>query len=502
MNLTSRRMLQFLTVCTGVCALSASAQIEWASDNFEAEGTGFTNAAINSAARYYKMGVTGLQNEGTNFVWFADAGDASKIVAGVGAYEGPRSITNANAQAQVLQLETEGQTLMRALFVDGVTGTVSFAAAPVYVDTLLKFTPSEDNPEITDGNIKIAVFVNVNSNLVVNHKYTDGTSFFATNSVFTALGPINPADWHRLTIMLAAPEAFGSVNPAFEIYFDGDKLTHANGAVDGSTYTGGSWFFSLKDGDTTLSQVSFQGTGMVDDLVVANYLTPLKTTGLLLTLSFNDTLLDVTFNSAAVTNGEVVTVAPAGGALAINAIDWYQINGVSGTGVAYTGSTGQQVKVSSGTITVDETGRTATIGASQYTGTIATGLPGSYANVPADKLAAWAVNSGLTEEQVIDNASAYLDNYLLNIDESINANISIESIVYDAAEEEATITVVADNAAVDFTDLNGTLVIWTSDDLAAWGEPTQTHLTFTPGVSSVTVVVPAADGTFIKAKVQ
>ena len=207
MNLTSKRMLQFLTVCTGVCALSASAQIEWASDNFEAEGTGFTNAAINSAARYYKMGVTGLQNEGTNFVWFADAGDASKIVAGVGAYEGPRSITNANAQAQVLQLETEGQTLMRALFVNGVTGTVSFAAAPVYVDTLLKFTPSEDNPEITDGNIKIAVFVNVNSNLVVNHKFTDGTSFFATNSVFTALGPINPADWHRLTIMLAAPAA-------------------------------------------------------------------------------------------------------------------------------------------------------------------------------------------------------------------------------------------------------------------------------------------------------
>lgn len=497
MNLTSKRMLPFLTACASALALSASAQTTWVSDNFEAEGEGYTNAATGSAAGIYKMSTWGGANNDwyTNLVWFADAGDASSIQTNEDAFAGARSITNANAQAKILKLETEGQTLMRPVYVDGATGTISFATAPVYLDTLIKFTPSEDDPEITDSNIKIAIFVNVNSNLVVRHKYTNGEIFIPTNSVFEGLGAIDPNEWHRLTIMLTStPTLFGG-SPTFEITFDGDKLTHANGAVNNLTYSGGSWFFSLKDGDVTLSQVSFQGTGYLDDLVIADWTTPLTQTSLQLTLVFNDDWMDVTFNSSAVTSNQTVTIAPAGGALAIQAIDWYQVQGVTGTGVSYSGTTGSLANASSGTVTVDATGRTATIEASQYTGTIPTGLPGTYANVPADKLAAWAVASGLSQAQVMANAADYLDNYLLNVDETISADIEITSIVIDEVNETATITVGATDAAVNFTSLNGTLVVSTSDDLVSWSDQT---IEFSEQATEATVVVPYTAGNFLK----
>ena len=511
MNLTSTRMLQFFTVCVGVCAFSASAATTWVADNFEAEGAGYTNAYDGMAAGVYKMyefpNVPGLY---TNSVWEATPGDASTIVVGDTPFTAASRPLSGDAALQYLKLETEGQTLTRYVdLVETNSGThqmgpasITFYPTPVYVDTLIKFTPSEDDPEITDGHIKMALFVNASSNLVVRHQYSDGQGLYVTNSAFTELAPINPEKWYRLTIKLSAemdPE-----NPAFEIWLDGSKLTHANGAIDPYNLSGGPWFFMLYS-TVTLTQISFQGTGALDELVVTdNDPTFNLNTGLLLTLAFDDSVLDVTFDSTSMTNGQTVTVASGGSPLSIVATNWYQINSVSGEGVTYSGPTGSQTNSSSGTISVDQSGRTATIVATNYTGTIPTGLSGEYANVPADKLSAWAIASGLSEADVADHASDYLNNYLLNIDESINATIAIGSITYDSTHEEATITVVAsDDAAVDFTKLNGSLVIWTSDDLASsWGTPTQTDLTFTPGATSVTVVVPTAKGKYIKAKVQ
>jgi len=505
-------MLQFFTVCVGVCAFSASAATTWVSDNFEAEGAGYTNAYDGMAAGVYKMyefpNVPGLY---TNSVWEATPGDASTIVVGDTPFTAASRPLSGDAALQYLKLETEGQTLTR--YVDlvetnsdthqmGPAPIYFSSTSPVYVDTLIKFTPSEDDPEITDNLIKVALFVNASSNLVVRHKYYDNNvaNLVITNSVFTELAPIDPEKWYRLTIKLATG-VFGG-QPTFEMWLDGNLLTHANGAVNTQTFSGGPWFFPLYN-TVTLTQISFQGTGALDELVVTdNEPTFNLSTGLLLTLSFDDTLLDVTFDSTSMTNGQTVTVASGGSPLSIVATNWYQINSVSGEGVTYSGPTGSQINSSSGTISVDQSGRTATIIATNYTGAIPTSLSGEYANMPADKLSAWAIASGLSEADVADHASDYLDNYLLNIDESINATIAIDSITYNPTAEEATITVVASDAAVDFTKLNGSLVIWTSDDLASWGTPTQTDLTFTPGATSVTVVVPTAKGKYIKAKVQ
>ncbi len=513
MNLTSKRMLQFMSLCAGAFALTATAQTVFVADNFEAEGVGYTNAAIGAAAGMYKANVWDFdaQTKLTNLVWNAGAGDASTIQAFDGTYANGRPITNANAQAQALKLETEGQTLTRYVAFSQDDGSSSggvplttpasidvTAVEPVYVDTLMKFTPSEDDPEVTDPNIKLALFVNVSSNLVLRHTCWTGGNYVATNSVFTDLGVISPEQWYRLTIKMQYHSSYGAMQAW--LWLDGAPLTHYNGEVDGNNVHNGPIFYTISPAQT-LSQVSFQGTGYVDDLVVAREITPFGgQAALTLTLAFNDDLLDVTVDGQPVLpNAEVVS----GATLVINAIDWYQINSVDGEGTTFSGTTGALVGEATGTISADVAGRTATINAGQYTGSIPTGLPqGPYATLPADKLAAWAVASGLTEQEVALNAADYLDNYLLNIDESINADLEITSIELDDVNGIATITVGATNAAVDFTDLNGTLVISTTENLAnPFGYPTTYTITKT-GATEVTIQVPYIAGNFIKAVVQ
>jgi len=510
MNLTSKRMLQFLSVCAGAFALTATAQTVFVADNFEAEGVGYTNAAIGAAAGMYKANVWGSQSQYTNLAWEAGAGDASTIQAFEGTYANGRPITNDNAKAQALKLETEGQTLTRYVAFteddgsgsDGIprttpTNVVVSSALPVYVDTLMKFTPSEDDPEVTDTNIKLALFVNVNSNLVLRHTYYDG-AYLVTNSIFTDLGEINPEQWYRLTIKMQYHDNYGAMQAW--LWLDGTQLTHYNGEVDGNNIHDGPIFYTINDAQT-LSQVSFQGTGYVDDLVVARDITSFAGQAALeLTLVFNDDWLNVFDGATPVASNAVVT---SGTTLTINAIDWYQISSVTGEGITYTGTSGVMTNTSTGTITADIAGRTATINASQFTGgTIPTGLTGDYATVPADKLAAWAVKSGLSIAQVSANAEDYLDNYLLNIDESIDAQLEITSIVYDPVDEIATITVGATDPAVDFTELNGTLVVQTTDNLAdGFGATTEYAITLTAAVE-VTIEVEAIAGNFIRAYVQ
>ena len=521
MNLTSKRMLQFLSVCAGAFALTASAQTIWVSDNFEAEGAGLTNAVIGNAAGMYKAYVWDIssQQTATNLAWEAGAGDASTIQAFEGSYtKNTRPIAEANAQEQALKLETEGQTLTRYVaFQDITDGTdtagipltqpvpISFISAPVYVDTLIKFTPSEDDPEVTDdGVLKAAIFVNASSNLVVCHKFTDGYTFTLTNSVFDAI-TIDPEQWYRLTIKLAVDATFQT--PALEIYLDGTKLTHANGAVDENTFTGGSFFFALSAGGTgggnsDLNQVSFQGTGYVDDLVVADYHTPFGGgAGLTLTLVFNDNLLNVfDVNDAGVASNATIT---SGATLKIYTEDWYQINSIGGDGIEWIGDTpGELVTNVTGTISADVAGRTATIEAGLFTGTIPTGLTGPNATVPADKLASWAVANSLTLADVVANAADYLDNYLMNVGVGVDTGIEITSIVYDPTTEKAKITVEATDPNVNFNGLNGTLTVWTSDDLTTLGSTTGFSRQINEAGTVATFVVDEVAGKFIRARVE
>ena len=174
-----------------------------------------------------------------------------------------RPLTNSVTPTNVLQLVEGGQLSLTNGAPD------SFYDTPVYVDAMVRFVLGDGNPEdvITPADTKIAIFANSSSNLVIRHGFfvyigEDGT-FVLTNSVIDTMAllgaPIDPAFWYRLTVKLSS-----DVNGATwaHVMVNSNVVTHAN-ATEGL-------FLSAIDGDTSpsLTAVSFQGSGFIDDVVV------------------------------------------------------------------------------------------------------------------------------------------------------------------------------------------------------------------------------------------
>lgn len=502
MNLTSKRMLIGLAACVSACALTASAVETWVSDSFEVpEGT--NGMAIGT----YKVM---LDDQHVNPVWESLEGDASKIVTTEApGYEGDiRPITGAGTDLH-LNLETEGTTLTRYLQLgelDIDTGkrdpvAIGFNAdTNVYVDTLIKFTPSEDDPEINDENVKVAVFVNANSNLVVYHlAYDENLIGGPTNTVFENVD-INPDSWYRLTIRIGQPAGL-SQQTACQIYLNGGTaLSHPNGYTETTGASGGPWFI-LVNQSKNITQVSFQGTGAIDEFVVADAAPGIPSpAGVLLTLSFTDTLVQVydqTGNKAVLNGGTV----PTGNEIRIETkADWYEIYSVTGAGTgSFTGTPTPGVLVTATTGTVSATASdTLTIATRKFSGgTISTGLG---AGLPADKVAAWAT-TGQTLG-VNDLTADMYDDYLLNVPAGTDAKISITSV--EVSGTTVTIKVAVDKAAVDLSTLdgsvNGTLKVVSSNTLPVSGGAT--YIPFTTDANGVATIVITNSGKFIKARVE
>ena len=474
MNLTSKRMLQFIAGCAGVCALTASAvdPTNWVKDSFEP-----SDGSVGLSIAKYKMVVTGGGNEFTNFAWVAASGDSSTIVTNIGSYTGTRPITNAITSDLVLNLSTEGQTLTRNM---GVTN--NFVDSPVYVDTLIKFTPSEDTPTINDSNVKAAVFVNVSSNLVV---YSGNGSV----NVSTDVGyKIDPTRWYRLTILMGK---VGDETAAFQVYVNDVLITNAV-AITQDFNSNGTWFYSAS-AVNTISAVAFQGTGMVDDLVVTTlangYGIP---AAIALTLSFNDTLVSVTKGGTPVANSGTIN---SGDEIVIDAHDWYGITSVAGTTAVYGGATGARVNVSTGTVTA-ASAETVTIGVTQYSsGTVSTGA----GSIDANKLSTWALAKGVSESAL--SGTAWYDDYLLNVGVGTDAKLKIASIT--VGESLATIVITTDKpgTVTSLAGINGTLKYYTTDSLGT-AFSGATAISVTGAGTSVTTTVPLTAGKFIKATIE
>ena len=109
-----------------------------------------------------------------------------------------------------------------------------------------------------------------------------------------------------------------------------------------------------------------------------------------------------------------------------------------------------------------------------------------------------------TQSEVIGAGSTWFDDYLLNTPPETNAKLKINTITYNAATEIATITVGATTTtpAVDFTTLNGTLVVYTAASLADIFTQAGTFNITGTSASTVTVTVPLGSGNFIKAVVK
>jgi len=483
MNLTSKRVIQFVTVCAGFCALTAAAGLGggadpstwWVQDSFEApEGTNQQDIAA------YKQTISGTLNENTNVLWVIQGADESKIVSDEtsAGFVGQRPMDA--AKNLVLELATEGNTLTRHVIGDGSVTGQSFNLSSVYVDTLIKFTPSEDTPTISND-VKVAVYVNVNSNLVVYHSAEVDEVMVVTNSVFNTL--ISPTNWYRLTIQLDVVEAA----PVCKIYLNGEALTHLNAIA------GGDMFFTAAAG-TTLSAVAFQGTGWVDELSVANGAYSPVSAAILLTLSYDDTFGVVKTNGVVVASGGTV---PTDTLITIDAADWYNVTNV--LGVTYAGELNMNLATG---IVSSATAATAAITFGPYsTGS----FPMGEGTPDAGKVAAWAIANSVSESQVAANAAGWYDEYLLDLapDAAVTNTIAITSIAVGATD--ATVKVVASSTAVDFGSINGTLNIYAATNLVTGfgATPVASNLlTFTPANNTNTVVVPIASGSFIKAKVE
>lgn len=144
-----------------------------------------------------------------------------------------------DASAKVLRLNTEDVTVTNTL-TSNPAGPVQFGAAPVYLDFRVKFDTmtGAPNPALLD-NVKLAIYVSSDAKLVAVHK--DGSR---TNN--TAL---DPDIWHQVTVKMYGTQ--------FDVLMN-----------DVPVFTG----LSLKTGGAanTLAAVSFNGTGLIDELYVSH----------------------------------------------------------------------------------------------------------------------------------------------------------------------------------------------------------------------------------------
>jgi hypothetical protein len=194
--------------------------------------------------------------------WVTLLGDASYVVEDTYTYGLTPPL--ATKHTLVANLETEGQTLSCA-----VTGTASH----VWVDMLTRIVPSEDAP--WDGDLHypwddhefgLALFSNVQSNLVVFGRTNEWTSWQANTSEIL----LDPSVWRRLTLHLAYPEELS--DSFFSVSIDGELVAWPGGeALPGIASASGSgpWLrFAHKPATRAFPGLQFKGIGLIDDLVI------------------------------------------------------------------------------------------------------------------------------------------------------------------------------------------------------------------------------------------
>jgi len=451
MNLTLKQLFKFGVVCASACALSASAT-DYVSDSFE-DPEGVDGKAIGD----YKLN---MPNSGdTN--WFANASDASVIVTNdptYAAYTGGYPIAGADKEL-ILSLDTAGNELSRA-----VTNVLDIEDGDVYVDTMVQFVLSDEAPVITETDIKVALYVNSESNLVVESKMYSNTVDYVhvrTNSVIDLGYPIDPAKWYRLSMRVT----FDAPDTLTDIYIDGTLITHPNAYDIDNAVNGGSSFLSIDPLEMDLSAVSFKGTGLLDELVVSDTAPDIST----------PTVIQLVFAGG---SGSFATLAEpdvssvtSGTEVIMTAAEWYEITGVTGP--------------------IDETGFAVPANAVTTTVTSASDctVTATVAQVDSD-LADWAVLYGVSKAQA--DAGTYNNNYLLNISPSEVAEIVIESIVI--VDTNITEITLGPTNIIDFGSMYGALSVSNSSDLVSWSVPMEVGnaaetYTITNGLNFIKAVV-------------
>ena len=192
-------------------------------------------------------------------------------------------VYNHATQRRVLQVNTRGDLLLTPVL------EANFSRKKVYVDMMAKFGLCETLPSAMTNelNVKAAMFLHKNgssTNLVVFHgQKTEGG--FGTSTFTPVADGFDLEAWYRLTLTFDATTN-NSGAEAFSVRINGDPLISSQAYGDSWKSSlfqspipdGGTWFLSASrrleatgTNLTTVTGLSFEGEGFVDDLVVTPY---------------------------------------------------------------------------------------------------------------------------------------------------------------------------------------------------------------------------------------
>ena len=264
-----------------------------------------------TAGNAFSAGLNDSAQQSTPLYWYTADTDAANIISnyptsgvGVPIDSRPDMFSTSN-NTQYLQVETTGK-LYRTVknnsgsddFTTNVTATYahSLADAPIYLDTLVKFTAADSvfgDDALADGD-KIAIeYVEHESeggddptvtNFVVRAGLIAGEVLSQTNYFVAVPVGFDKDAWHRLTVR-TIPEVGTTENPGgvgFVIYLDETNLTYST-SVDagfGTLNATAQGFYNTTKhalfpsaipadgtGGKTISAAAFSGNGSLDDVV-------------------------------------------------------------------------------------------------------------------------------------------------------------------------------------------------------------------------------------------
>lgn len=399
----------------------------------------------------------------------------------------------------VLNLNTGASVLTNSL--DGA----DFSEDKLYIDTMVKFALSENNPEAitNDLGVKAAFFANADSNLVVycgSYDSDEEVLSFSNVQFLVTSGVVDVDKWSRLTVVLDnfdnQDDEFNAICvQAFKVFLNGVAVTSAKAYTDNwknevlaGEPAGGSWFLSAANRkfDTgteadkaEVTALAFQGTGLIDDLVV----------------SFDEpdfggpsffTITQVIGANGSADPAALTVQIEAGGSTQIvyTADQWFRIEKLSVDGsevVAAAGEAAYQWNINN--VQADISNEVSFVAAS-----------GAEVGLPAGVNPGWASSFYATEAAALADANLATD-YLLNLDptEDYDIALTIKTIELDNGDVANAVVLTDDGNEIDVA-INGVLKLQGKEDLldAEWndlgGNATVPQAEFELGTNVVTDV--------------
>jgi len=338
---------------------------------------------------------------------------------------------------------------------------------PLYIDMMVQFMTNSQGAFVTcttnDTGVKGAVYVDsASSNLVVYHGTMDaGGNYLAgqnTNEILSAL--VTPTNWYRLTIAYSAT----SQTQMFKVLTNGVAVQSSHAYADGwqtswppTTSPAGIWFRSAAGPAlyaTNLNAVAFQGSGYVDDLVVANTPPTYQSGGstfLLIVANNGNGKTDFTKSNNTDPLTQITVASASSTTIVYTANGWYQISALTSNGVTVAAAAGATIYTQTLTgISLDISNNVTFI--TNYTGAVVDSVPSS-----------WALTMGLTVAYATAHPTLVQEGYMLNLNPAtLSPTLGIASLDMTGSTLNVTVLLQNNGAPAD-VKINGTLRVYASD---------------------------------------